>query len=113
MNKEKEINEIEVVEDVSRNGEFIPTKFAWISLGYQKENAKRLQNITKKEDKLKFNYENAWRIVQIASISGGAKILADNKRKKIQNRFFSIVTPKKKMYFIKGDYDFNIDKPRI
>lgn len=73
----------------------------------------KIYNITKKEDKLKFNYENAWRIVQIASISGGAKILADNKRKKIQNRFFSIVTPKKKMYFIKGDYDFNIDKPRI
>lgn len=73
----------------------------------------KIYNITKKEDKLKFNYENAWRIVQIASISGGAKILADNKRKKIQNRFFSIITPKKKMYFIKGDYDFNIDKPRI
>lgn len=73
----------------------------------------KIYNITKKEDKLKFNYENAWRIVQIASISGGAKLLADNKRKKIQNRFFSIVTPKKKMYFIKGDYDFNIDKPRI
>ena len=47
MKKEKEINEIEVGEDVSRNGEFIPTKFAWISFGYQKENAKRLQNITK------------------------------------------------------------------
>ena len=51
MKKEKNVNGIEVGEDVSRNGEFIPTKFAWISLGYQKENAKRLQNITKKEDK--------------------------------------------------------------
>ena len=51
MKKEKDVNEIEVGEDVSRNGEFIPTKFAWISLGFQKENAKRLQNITKKDDK--------------------------------------------------------------
>lgn len=53
MNKEKEINEIDVGEDVSINGEFIPTKFAWISLGYQKENAKRLQEITRKKDKQK------------------------------------------------------------
>ena len=51
MKKEKNVNEIEVGEDVSRNGEFIPTKFAWISLGFQKEKAKRLQNITKKDDK--------------------------------------------------------------
>ena len=51
MKKEKDVNEIEVGEDVSRNGEFIPTKFAWISLGFQKENAKRLRNITKKDDK--------------------------------------------------------------
>ena len=51
MKKEKNVNEIEVGEDVSRNGEFIPTKFAWISLGFQKENATRLQNITKKDDK--------------------------------------------------------------
>ena len=43
MKKEKNVNEIEVGEDVSRNGEFIPTKFAWISLGFQKENAKRFK----------------------------------------------------------------------
>ena len=51
MNKEKE--NVEVGEDVSRNGEFIPTKFAWISLPYQKENAERLQNITNKKKKKK------------------------------------------------------------
>ena len=51
MKKDEEVNDIDVGEDVSRNGEFIPTKFAWISLGHQKENAKRLQNITKKEGK--------------------------------------------------------------
>ena len=53
MKKDKEVNDIDVGEDVSRNGEFIPTRFAWISLGYQKENAKRLQNITRKKDKEK------------------------------------------------------------
>lgn len=51
MGKNKEIKEIEVGEDVSRNGEFIPTEFAWISLGYQKENAERLQNLTKNKEK--------------------------------------------------------------
>ena len=43
MRKDKKIKDIEVGEDVSRNGEFIPTEFAWISLGYQKENAERLE----------------------------------------------------------------------
>ena len=56
MKKDKEVNDIDVGEDVSRNGEFIPTRFAWISLGYQKENAKRLQNITCKKDKEKNKY---------------------------------------------------------
>ncbi len=42
-----------VGEDTSRYGEFIPTRFAWISLKDQKENAKRLQNITKKDKKQK------------------------------------------------------------
>ena len=42
MKDEKENNELEVGDDNSKYGEFIPTRFAWISLGYQKENAKRL-----------------------------------------------------------------------
>ena len=56
MKKDKEVNDIDVGEDVRRNGEFIPTRFAWISLGYKKENAKRLQNITRKKDKEKNKY---------------------------------------------------------
>lgn len=51
-NKEEE-NEHGVGEDTSKYGEFIPTRFAWISLKDQKENAKRLQNITKKNKKQK------------------------------------------------------------
>ncbi len=53
MGKDKKIKEIEVGEDVSRNGEFIPTEFAWISLGYQKENAERLQKLTNTKNKTK------------------------------------------------------------
>ncbi len=53
MGKNKKIKEIEVGEDVSRNGEFIPTEFAWISLGYQKENAERLEKLTDTKNKCK------------------------------------------------------------
>lgn len=53
MGKDKKIKEIEVGKDVSRNGEFIPTEFAWISLGYQKENAERLQKLTNKKKETK------------------------------------------------------------
>ena len=49
MKNKKEDSELEVGDDISKYGEFIPTRFAWISLGYQKENEKRLQNITNKE----------------------------------------------------------------
>lgn len=40
--------DVEVGEDATKYGEFISSYFAWITLPQQKENAKRLQNITKK-----------------------------------------------------------------
>ena len=53
--------EVEVGEDATKYGEFVSSYFAWITLPEQKENAKRLQNITKKEennvDKSKKNEE--------------------------------------------------------
>ena len=60
-----------------------------------------------------FNFKNAWRIVQTVSMTGGAKQLADEKRMQVESTFYSIVTPQKKMYFIKGDYSSEIAKPRI
>lgn len=42
--------EVEVGEDTTKYGEFISSYFAWITLPEQKENAKRLQNITKKDE---------------------------------------------------------------
>ena len=43
-------NEPEVGEDSTKYGEFVSSYFAWIPLPEQKENAKRLQNITKKKE---------------------------------------------------------------
>ena len=45
--------EVEVGEDSTKYGEFVSSYFAWIPLPEQKENAKRLQNITKKKEKRK------------------------------------------------------------
>ena len=60
-----------------------------------------------------FNFQNAWRIVQTVSMTGGAKQLADEKKVATAQTFYCIVTPQKKMYFIKGDYSDDIAKPRI
>ena len=46
-------DEVEVGEDSTKYGEFISSYFAWISLPEQKEKAKRLENITKKENEEK------------------------------------------------------------
>lgn len=43
--------EPEVGEDSTKYGEFISSYFAWISLPEQKEKAKRLQEIAKKDKK--------------------------------------------------------------
>ena len=45
-------------------------------------------------------------------MAGGAKQLADEKRTELNQLFYSIQTPQKKMYFIKGDYSVDIEKPR-
>ncbi len=101
-NEERTDTDIKIVDKIL-------SKVNYISLSevYKKK------DIKKKEDKLKFNYDNAWRIVQTVSMTGGAKNLANDKKDKINSKFFSIVTPNKKMYFIKGDYDLAIEKPRI
>ena len=43
-------DEVEVGEDTTKYGEFVSSYFAWIPLPEQKEKAKRLENITKKEN---------------------------------------------------------------
>lgn len=69
--------------------------------------------ITTDVDKEKFNLENAWRIVQIASMSGGVRNLVDSKSLTNDNVSFCVVTPQKKMYIIKNHYDHTQNIPRI
>ncbi len=70
-------------------------------------------NISNEGDKEAYNFENAWRVFQTVSMTGGAKKLSDEKRQELNQLFFSVVTPEHKMYIIRGDYSFNIEKPRI
>lgn len=71
------------------------------------------QGIVTVEEKNKFNIDNSWRIFQVVSMSGRGKIIADEKRQISKQTFYSIVTPNRKMYIIKGDYSTSVDKPRI
>ena len=43
--------EEEETEDTTRYGEFVTSYFAWVPMSKQKENVKRLENITKKREK--------------------------------------------------------------
>ena len=51
MDKEQKQTHPEVGEDATQYGEFISTYFAWIPLPEQKENAERMAQITKNEEK--------------------------------------------------------------
>ncbi len=46
-NEYNKLGKHEVGEDTTKYGEFVSSYFAWISLPEQKENAERLQNITR------------------------------------------------------------------
>lgn len=71
-------------------------------------------NISSESDQIQYNYDNAWRIFRTASMSDNAKKQADDYRKEHNNpALYSIVTPKKKMYIIKGDYSYSVNNPRI
>ena len=51
MDKDKKQTDPEIGEDATRYGEFVSTYFAWIPLQVQKENAEKMAQITKKEEK--------------------------------------------------------------
>ncbi|MCI9246678.1 MAG: hypothetical protein HFJ30_06110 [Clostridia bacterium] len=48
MNKKNKIGNMEEVEDVTKYGEFVSSYFAWLTLEHQKENAEKMEEITKK-----------------------------------------------------------------
>ena len=50
MDKKQKQTHPEVGEDATQYGEFISTYFAWVPLPEQKEKAKRMANITKKQN---------------------------------------------------------------
>ena len=50
---DKEKTGYEVGEDATKYGEFISSFFAWVSLPQQKENAEKLEKITKKREKVR------------------------------------------------------------
>ena len=63
-----------------------------------------------------FKRKNAWRIIQLVSIEGGVAKEVFKKRKLHSKAnlpsFFSIITPKDKLYLIKGDFNITTKKPR-
>jgi len=74
---------------------------------YQKENVG-------KDEREEFNYNNAYRIFQTVSMSGGTTEDINIKRKEnCKNVFFPYISSTGKMYVIKGNYDLNMKKPRI
>ena len=65
------------------------------------------------EDKERFKYDNAWRIMRDVATTGGAKLIADKKREACNGNFFVIRTPQKKVYLIKNNYNMESSQPRI
>ena len=59
-------------------------------------------------------FENAWRIVQFATLTGGGRDLAISKKNSYEviPNVFHIVTPRKKLYFIKGEFNHKTKLPR-
>ena len=48
MNKKNKIGNMEEVEDVTKYGGFVSSYFAWLTLEHQKENADKMEDMTKK-----------------------------------------------------------------
>jgi len=106
--KEIRDNEKRTDEDILRCDKILAS-FETISLNnYFKEN-----NITKKEDKQRFQYENAYRIFRTVATTGSAKNIADIKKDTIKGNFFCIKTPRNKLYFIIANYNKAQLQPRI
>lgn len=113
---EKEINQVKDIRDnENRNEEDIilcnklVAKWETCSLSeYFTKN-----NIPKKEQD-EFKYKNAWRIIQIATLTGSARDLASQIKESFKNipNFFCLTTPQKKMYLISGSFNHETKLPR-
>ena len=100
-NEKRSENEIKKVDELLDKA-----KYSSLSEVYKKENIQE-------KNKLKFNFDNAYRIFRTTSVSEKATLqLVKLKKLKYTNVFFSQITPQNKMYIIKGDFDENKKKPR-
>jgi adenine-specific DNA-methyltransferase len=70
--------------------------------------------LSTKKDQLDFKYQNAWRIFRTASLEGGAKKLAIDKKRSFKTppNFFLITTPRDKAYVIDGSVNPDTPSPR-
>lgn len=66
---------------------------------------------TEQKDEIKF--QHAWHIVRDVATSGSARIRADEKRENVEGDFFVVITPQRKKYIIKKDYNIEASQPRI
>lgn len=67
----------------------------------------------KEDEKLRIKYENAFRIARDVATSDGAKKIADEKLKTINEGCFVIKTKESKKYIIRSDYNVSSSQPRI
>lgn len=65
------------------------------------------------EEISKVKYDNAYRILRDVATSGGAKKIADENKKYFREGAFLIMTPRKKVYLIKSDYNEKAKQPRM
>ena len=73
------------------------------------------QEETGKEVSQEWLFKNAWRIARLAALTGGARDIAKAKKREFEDKvpnFFSIVTPKRKCYLIKGSFNVDSNEPR-
>jgi adenine-specific DNA-methyltransferase len=100
-NEERTESEIVEVETLAQRLSFLPAKDLCINEGNQKLTEEWL-------------FRNAWRIVQFATLTGGAKDLAVDK--KLSYDFippaFVVTTKQSKAYLVKGDFNHETRLPR-
>jgi adenine-specific DNA-methyltransferase len=70
------------------------------------------KGVTKKEEIENIKYENSWRIARDVAVTGNVKELADQKRLLATGESFVVVTPQKKKYLMKKDYNVESAQPR-
>ena len=111
LDKIKEISEDE--DRTARDVEMVNDLLSSISF----ENAAAVcRRETGKDLNDEWSFLNAYRIVQFVTLTGNARILAQNKKNNFDPELiphaFTIITPRKKLYIIKSDYNVDTELPR-